>query len=163
MSTSKKRAVFRFYGALNDFLSADERQSDVPYAFWGRPAVKDAIEAQGVPHPEVDLIVMNGAPVDFGARLTAGDRVSVYPWIRRLDLDVSLRPPLPRPIRFVCDVHLGRLARHLRMVGLDTRYDKHHADAALARLTDAEDRVLLTRDVGLLKRGCLPRSLQPMP
>lgn len=166
MSASKKHAVFRFFGSLNDFLSTDERQSDVPYAFWGRPAVKDAIEAQGVPHPEVDLIVLNGNPVDFEARLTADDRVSVYPWIRRLDLDFTLRPPLPRPVQFVCDVHLGRLARHLRMVGLDTRYDQHQSDAALARLSDHEERVLLTRDVGLLKRrrvqlGAFVRAEEP--
>lgn len=153
MSATKKHAHFRFYGALNDFLPAEHRQSDVRYAFWGRPAVKDAIEAQEVPHPEVDLILANGTAVSFNASLAAGDRVSVYPWIQGLDRpDEALRPPWPSPLTFLCDVHLGRLARHLRMLGFDTRYDSDRADRVLARLSDEEDRILLTRDLELLKR-----------
>jgi hypothetical protein len=156
---SKKHAVFRFYGCLNDFLPAADRQSDVRYAFWGRPAIKDAVEAQGVPHPEVDLIVTNGRPVGFDASLAAGDRVSVYPWIKHLDRpDAALRPSWPSPLRFLCDVHLGRLARQLRMLGLDTRYDRDLSDAVLARLSDEETRVLLTRDLELLKRARIDRG-----
>ena len=60
--------------------------------------MKDAIEAQGVPHPEVDLILLNGSPVSFDHALTPGDRVSVYPWIQSLPRPAnSLRPPVPAP------------------------------------------------------------------
>ncbi len=167
MPATKKQAFFRFYGLLNDFLPEARRQSAVRYAFWGRPSVKDAIEAQGVPHPEVDLIVANEHPVSFNATLEAGDRVSVYPWIQQMDRpETALRPPWPEPLRFVCDGHLGRLARHLRMLGLDTKYDPDWDDEHLARRSDEEDRILLTRDVDLLKRsrvglGAFVRSTAP--
>jgi hypothetical protein len=156
MHEDKHVAHFRFYGALNDFRSGCEKStgSVVRYRFWGQPAVKDAIEAQGVPHPEVDLVLVNESPVPFNHALTAGDRVSVYPWIQSLPRPaVSQRPPIPTPPRFVCDVHLGQLARYLRMLGLDTRYSTNHSDPSLARISDEGDRALLTRDVGLLKRS----------
>lgn len=155
-------ARFRFYGRLNDFLSGTERRTGpvVRYAFWGRPAVKDAIEAQGVPHPEVDLVLANGVLVGFDHQLEAGTRVSVYPWLQSLPRpEKSLRPPLPSPPRFVCDVHLGQLARYLRMLGMDTRYDTDFSDATLAQISIDDERVLLTRDVGLLKRGRVQRGL----
>lgn len=150
----KKHAYFRFYGGLNDFLPPHDRQANLRYSFWGRPAVKDAIEAQGIPHTEVDLILANGTPVSFEAPLRRGARVSVYPWIRALDRPpAALRPPLPSPVRFVCDVHLRRLARHLRMLGFDTIITASASDERLAQIATDESRVLLTRDVGLLKRG----------
>lgn len=156
MPDDKHLAHFRFYGPLNEFLSGRERSTGpvVRYRFWGQPAVKDAIEAQGVPHPEVDLILLNGSPVSFDHALTPGDRVSVYPWIQSLPRPAeSQRPAFPVPPRFVCDVHLGQLARYLRMLGVDTRYSTERSDPSLARISDEETRVLLTRDVGLLKRS----------
>jgi len=148
-------AQFRFYGSLNDFRAGSGAgAAQVRYSFSGRPAIKDAIETQGVPHPEVDLVLVNGKPVSFGYALSAGDRVSVYPWTGSLPRPSStLRPSLPTPPRFVCDVHLGQLARYLRMLGLDTRYDRERADPVLARISDEERRILLTRDVDLLKRS----------
>lgn len=158
-SAQQHVAYFRFYGGLNDFLPSSHRQSETRYAFWGEPAVKDAIEAQGVPHPEVDLIVLHGTPVSFEKRLTAGDRVSVYPWIASIPRpEGTLRPPWPDPMRFVCDVHLGQLARYLRMMGVDTWYETDSSDPTLARIADEEDRILLTRDLGLLKRGRVRRG-----
>lgn len=161
-SAEQHVARFRFYGRLNDFLSGVGSRTGpvVRYAFWGRPAVKDAIEAQGVPHPEVDLVLVNEALVDFDRQLKAGDRVSVYPWLQSLPRPAkSLRPSLPRPPRFVCDVHLGQLARYLRMLGMDTRYDPDFSDATLAQISAEDGRVLLTRDVGLLKRSRVQRGL----
>lgn len=161
MSAEKKEARFRFYGSLNDVLSVQGRGTGpvVRYAFWGQPAVKDAIEAQGIPHPEVDLVLANDAPVAFDYALSSGDRISVYPWIQSLPRpDAHLRPEPLHPPRFVCDVHLGRLAHYLRMLGFDTRYESDRSDSALARISDAEDRVLLTRDVELLKRSRVRRG-----
>lgn len=148
-------ARFRFYGPLNDFLPLAQRQVEFTHAFWGRPAVKDSIEAIGVPHPEVGLILQNRRPVGFDATLRDGDRISVYPPFRQLELssDLRLRPSLRQRPRFALDVHLGRLARYLRMLGFDTRYRHDFDDAELAHLAREEARILLTRDHGLLERS----------
>jgi len=156
------RAEFRFYGALNDFLPAAFRQATIRRALDGTPAVKDVIEAIGVPHPEIGLVVVNGEPATFACRVSAGDRVAVFPPFRSIELGavVSVAPPaLPvTALRFVVDGHLGRLAAYLRMCGFDTVYDNHAADPELARRSAADDRVLLTRDHGLLKRGIVARG-----
>jgi len=147
-----KTARFRFYGSLLDLLPDDDPGRT--YSFRGRPSVKDALEAQGVPHPEIDLVLVDGAPVDLQHTLLEGDRVSVYPYSRQFGTPAgALLPTRPNPPRFVCDVHLGRLARSLRMLGLDVRYRTDADDAALARLADREDRILLTRDRELLERS----------
>lgn len=153
MGIDQKEAYFRFYGGLNDFLSPARRQSDLRYRFRGRPAVKDAIEAQGIPHPEVDLILRNGQIASFTASLRSGDHVSVYPWLKpSVRPEGALQPDWPSPLRFVCDVHLGALARRLRMVGLDTWYEHPAEDQELAAISDEEHRILCTRDLELLKR-----------
>jgi uncharacterized protein with PIN domain len=131
-------------------------------------SVKDMIESLGVPHTEVDLILANGEPVDFTYRVQEGDTISVFPEFQSIDVPphVRLRPkPLPEP-RFVADTHLGRLAAYLRMLGFDTLYRNDSADEDLARLSMGEDRILLTRDRGLLMRtmvtrGCYLRATEP--
>jgi uncharacterized protein with PIN domain len=159
-------ATFRFHGSLRDFLPAGRRDLALEYAFEGTPGAKDAIEALGVPHPEVDLIEANGRAVDLGYRLRSGDRIEVFgldrpvepsrPAESSIPVEPStggLIPPPPFPPRFVLDGHLGRLARYLRMLGFDSRYDRSAADDELARQSAEEERVLLTRDRGLLKRS----------
>ncbi|HOB53320.1 MAG TPA: Mut7-C RNAse domain-containing protein [Acidobacteriota bacterium] len=159
-SRPEHHAEFRFYEELNDFLPPARQKRDFTYTFHGRPAVKDAIEALGVPHPEVDLILVNGESVDFGHPLGDGDRVSVYPVFESLDIAgaTRLRPRPLREPRFILDVHLGRLARHLRLLGFDTRYANDAADAAIAAAAARERRIVLTRDRGLLKHGAVTRG-----
>jgi len=148
-------ACFRFYEELNDFLTAEKRKRDNTVHFDQRNSVKDFIEAMGVPHTEVDLILVNGEPVDFSYIVLQNDRISVYPVFETLDISPlnRLRPePLRKP-RFVLDTHLGKLARYLRLLGFDTLYDNHYTDAELTDISDSgEKRILLTRDKGLLKR-----------
>jgi uncharacterized protein with PIN domain len=154
-------AEFRFYGQLNDFLPASTRQSAIRRSLDGSPGVKDAIEAIGVPHPEVGLIVVNGEPVTFASRIENGDRVAVFPPFRSIDLSGVARPGSseePSAARFVVDGHLGRLAAYLRMCGFDTAYDNGAVDADLAQTSADEGRILLTRDRGLLKRGIVVRG-----
>jgi uncharacterized protein with PIN domain len=148
-------ATFRFHGSLNDFLAAARREAAVAYEFEGRPGVKDAIEALGVPHPEVDLVVANERAVNFAYRLRGNDRIDVFGADRSDERPglPGLIPPSPQPPRFVLDGHLGRLARYLRMLGFDCRYDRHAADGELAALSAREERILLTRDRGLLRRS----------
>ncbi len=164
----QRSAAFRFYEELNDFLPPERRKRSFEQAFQGTPGVKDVIEAIGVPHTEVDLILVDGVSVDFAHRLRGGERVAVYPMFERLDI-APLNRLHPRPLReprFVLDVHLGKLARYLRLLGFDAAYERDAADEALAARSAAEHRILLTRDLGLLKRtevthGYWLRSTEP--
>ena len=151
---------FRFYEELNDFLPTARRKRSFTYRFQGTPAVKDAIEANGVPHTEVDLILVDGVSVRFSHNLHGGERVAVYPVFERFDITpiVRLRPRPLRMSRFVADVHLGTLARYLRLLGFDTHYDNRAIDAELVHRSVAERRILLSRDVGLLKHRVLTHA-----
>lgn len=148
-------ASFRFYAQLNDFLPEVQRQVRFRYRFRGKPGIKDAIEALGPPHTEIDLILVDAEAVGFEYALQDGDRVSVYPRFSSFDISSMnhLRPPDLEPLRFVLDMHLGRLAAYLRMTGFDSLYWNQASDEQLARISQREDRILLTRDRGLLKRG----------
>lgn len=150
----QNNSSFRFYGSLNDFLLSAQRDTWIAYGFHGRPAVKDAIEAIGVPHPEVDLILTNGTPADFSYSLQPHDRVEVYPVNTTAPRPerVSLSVEQPAPKKFVLDVHLGKLAKALRMLGFDTCYQNDFSDQAIAAISARENRIVLTRDVGLLKQ-----------
>ncbi len=151
----QKQAVFRFYAELNDFLPPENRQKDIVYRFWGTPSVKDAIEAIGIPHPEVDLILVNSRSVNFAYRLQAGDRISVYPVFELLNIAsvTRLRPSPLRVPRFILDVNLGKLARNLRLLGIDSAYRNNYADDDVIDCALQEHRIILTRDIGLLKNS----------
>jgi uncharacterized protein len=148
-----REVSFRFYGQLNDFLSAGRRGHRFIHVLRATTSVKDAIEGLGVPHPEVDVILIDGIAGGFESRLQGGEHVTVYPFFRTLDITgvprVGTDPP--RPVRFALDVHLGKLASLLRLAGFDAvvRTD----DAELAESGAREERVVLTRDVDLLKRN----------
>jgi uncharacterized protein len=146
---------FRFYGQLNDFLPWQWRHCRFAHALRGPASVKDVIEALGVPHPEVDVIVVNGQPADFTYRMRDGDDVAVYPAFHRVDVAGLLRVGTdpPQPVRFVLDIHLRKLAALLRLAGFDALLFTD--DAEVAEASAAEGRVALTRDVGLLKRSVI--------
>lgn len=141
-----KVALFHFYGSLKDFI----KKEDVNYAFTGTPTVKDAIEAIGVPHPEVKCIVVNGGPVDFSHKLQENEKIDV--------LSQTLNDFNHLPIKFFLDVHLGKLARELRMLGFDSLYENTYKDEQIAQIAADDDRIVLTRDVGLLKIGKIQRG-----
>lgn len=145
-------AEFRFYEELNDFLLPAQRKRSLEYRFQGHPGIKDPIEAFGVPHTEVDLIVVNGESVGFDYQLRPGDRVAVYPMFESFDISplVKLREKPLRRTAFVLDVNLGKLARRLRMLGFDALYDNRYEDAEVADIAAAEGRIVLTRDRRLL-------------
>jgi uncharacterized protein len=161
-------ATFRFYEELNDFLSRPLRRRAFSCACAPGASAKHMIEALGVPHTEVELILVNGESVGFGHPLADGDRVAVYPKFEALDIRPLLRvreKPL-RVVRFIADAHLGGLAPLLRLAGFDTLYDNHYPDADIEALAVAQQRIVLTRDRELLKRrsithGCYVRTLRP--
>lgn len=148
-------AEFRFYAELNDFLPRCYRQKSFSVHFDENASVKHVVEALGVPHTEIDLILVGGETVDFRYHLRQGDQVSVYPVFESLDIAalVRLRPRPLREPRFVLDTHLGRLAAYLRMLGFDTIYHNYFEDQEIAEISSREKRLLLTRDRGLLKRN----------
>ncbi|CAB3762137.1 Mut7-C RNAse domain-containing protein [Paraburkholderia solisilvae] len=161
-------ATFRFYEELNDFLARPQRRQSFSCACARNASAKHMIEALGVPHTEVELILVNGESVGFDHALQDGDRVAVYPKFEALDIQPLLRVrerPL-RVIRFIADAHMGGLAQLLRLAGFDTLYDNHYEDARIEALALDEDRIVLTRDRELLKRrtithGCYVRTLKP--
>ena len=148
------RADFYFYGRLRQLLRK-QTEGPVAYRFNGAPAIKDAIEALGIPHTEVDLIQCQEQWVDFGYVLHPGERINVFPvdWPVAILPARHLSPAPPRPIAFILDIHLGKLARWLRLLGFDCRYRNDFGDDQIVELALEEQRIILTRDRGLLKRS----------
>jgi uncharacterized protein with PIN domain len=149
------QAYFQFYDELNFFLSRRNKHVTITHAFDWRGSIKDMIESLGVPHAEIELIVVNGESVNFDYIVLPDDHIQVYPRYDSTTLTHKMRlraPLLCRP-SFVLDQHLGRLAAYLRMMGFDTLYRNDYHDEELAAVSHAEERNLLTRDIGLLKRS----------
>lgn len=161
-------ATFRFYEELNDFLAPERRGREFVCRCARAATTKHMIEALGVPHTEVELVLVNGESVGFERLLADGDRVAIYPKFESLDITPLLRVrerPL-RVIRFIADAHLGGLAHLLRMIGFDTLYENDLRDEDIEWLSGAQQRIVLTRDRELLKRrgishGCYVHALRP--
>lgn len=147
----------RFYGELGDLLPVERRAHDFEQPFALGTTVKDLIESLGVPHTEVDLILVDGESVDFSYQLSDGERVGVYPVFESFDISglTLVRPKPLRDPRFVCDVHLGKLASYLRLAGFDTLYESDLGDGEIVDLALSDRRTVLTRDRGLLKRSAV--------
>jgi hypothetical protein len=161
-------ARITFHGQLEDFLPVSRRGKELVQTFFGSTSVKDAIESAGVPHPELNYVIVDGAGVPLTHRLSKDARILVYGWDFNPDPIPEVRVGLefPEPRRFALDVNLGRLAFDLRMLGFDSVWKNDFGDGELAKLVAREDRICLTRDIGLLKRsdvkhGYWPRASGP--
>lgn len=145
----------RFYEELNDFLPAAKKKQSFSCSFMGNPSVKDIIESFGVPHSEIDLILVNGKSVNFKYKLVNEDQISVYPVFESIDISdvIHLRSKPLRVTRFISDVHLGKLVKYLRLCGFDTYYDKTISDNDIIGISVSDKRIILTRDKGLLKNN----------
>lgn len=149
------RVSIRFYASLNDLLPYRARQNTLSLHVPRHNTVKHLVESLGVPHTEIDLILVNGVSVPFSCIPNDGDHISVYPMFTSLDISPLLRlrsEPLCHP-RFILDTHLGKLAVFLRMLGFDSLYRNDFEDSEIANLACKEERIILTRDRGLLKRS----------
>jgi hypothetical protein len=163
-----QQATFIFYNELNDFLPRRQRGKPVGLSFRGRQTVKHLIESLGVPHTEVEALLVNGNGVGFEHLTRDNDRVEVFPpsGVTPSMRYPPLRPPLNGYPRFVLDNHLGRLAAYLRLMGFDSLYRNDYQDETLAQIAGEEQRILLTRDHRLLQRrqvvyGYWVRATQP--
>ncbi len=144
----------KFHGELNDFSSGKDRNKTLKIQLNEHSSVKDVIESRGVPHPEVLLILVNGKAAGFDYNVQDSDGIEVFPFTGDSDIKGLVENPLPEP-KFVLDVHLGTLARKLRLLGFDTYYRNNLDDPEIAEIAGREERIVLTRDIGLLMRGCI--------
>ena len=145
----------RFYEELNDLLPDEKKKIRFEHHYLDRTSVKDLIESLGIPHTEIDLILVNGKSVGFDYIINDEDDISVYPVFESFDIkDVQhLRAEPLREPRFIADVHLGRLIRYLRMLGQDVYYKSNLNKEEVVKLSLDEKRTILTMDKNLLKRN----------
>ncbi|MBW1694858.1 MAG: Mut7-C ubiquitin/RNAse domain-containing protein [Deltaproteobacteria bacterium] len=147
------KGTFRFYEELNDFLPKHRRKTDFEAGFKGKRSIKDMIEALGVPHTEIDLVLVNGKSVDFNCILQDGDQVSVYPVFESLNItNVTLLRKIPlRRNKFIADINLGDLVKYMRVLGFDLYYDPLLATREIIEISKREHRIILTKSRKLLK------------
>ncbi|MBN1956574.1 MAG: hypothetical protein JXQ81_07715 [Desulfuromonadales bacterium] len=156
---------FIFCGHLAALVRRSHHDGVVSYALKDSPAVKDAVEACGIPHTEVDLLICDGASIDWTYRLSGGEQVQVLPPGYPCALN-PLHHLACRPFtaHFILDVHLGKLARRLRLLGFDCLYRNDYDDREIISTALQDDRIILTSDRGILSHsrvqcGLLIRSV----
>lgn len=156
----ENQVICRFYEELNNFLPSHQRKQEFIHHYKGTPSIKDLIESLGVPHTEIELILVNSESVDFNYQVKNHDRISVYPMFEALDMstELKLRTEPLRKLKFVLDGHLGKLAKYLRMAGFDTLYQNDYEDLEIALISEEKKRILLTRDRALLKRRIIDHA-----
>jgi len=154
MSESDGSALFRFHEGIKELLRPGNREAELFCPVLRRASVKDVIESLGVPHTEVGRITAKGLERDFTYLPAAGDTLDVYAVTPPLDVTLPcvLRPMPLQKISFVVDVNVGKLARLLRLLGLDAAYDHLWRDTKIADLAATQGRIALSRDRSLLKR-----------
>ncbi len=133
----------RFHEGLDKLIPRRKQRARYVVSITDHPSAKHLIESLGVPHTEIGRLTINEQPTGLEVLVRNGDIVDVYP---------VPRTPLQTEARFVLDTHLGKLATYLRMLGFDAVYSNDADDEALANVSSRENRILLTRDRGLLKR-----------
>lgn len=138
----------RVYEELNDHLAPERRKRAFEVAARPGTTVRELLASLGVPVGEVDLVLVAGRVAGLDDPLEEGDRLAAYPVFEAFDLG-ALAPIAGRPLRqpsFFADEHLARLARYLRLAGFDTRLAPGWDDARLVAASEAEGRILLTKD-----------------
>ncbi|HLF34039.1 MAG TPA: Mut7-C RNAse domain-containing protein [Cyclobacteriaceae bacterium] len=150
----------RFYGNLNDFLPIKKRKKAGRKPVSNHQTVKDVLESEGIPHAEVNVIRVNGRCVSFSYKPGDGDRIEIFPRNHSFKSPptLTLLPQLPARPLFLLDEHLGKLAKLMRMCGIDTQLFHGTTDRELADMASRMNRIVLTRDVELLKRKNLKRG-----
>lgn len=161
--------LIRFHGDLSSLLYRKWRgNSTIEYRLERRASIKDIIEALGIPHTEVDRLTADRREIDFHHIPDAEQTIEVFPVSEQTDFfsPTLLRPrPLPG-LYFIADVNVGKLAKKLRLLGFDTLYGRHLTDEVLAETAAREERIVLSKDKGVLMRkkviwGHLLRSDDP--
>jgi len=149
-STAPK-ATLILKGSLGDFLDLSVKETFVELKFELHPAIKDLIEAKGVPHTAIFKLTVNGQQQSLDYNVKAGDLITALPFesVEALEFDSIYT----QPTTFIVDVHLAKLAKTLRLLGFNTAFDKNWDDKDIIRISNQEHRMILTRDIELLKNG----------
>jgi len=157
-----KSLLIRFYEELNDFLPQEKRKIRFQHQFFDNPSIKDLIESLGVPHTEIDLILVNGNSVNFSYIVQDKDDISVYPIFESFDIsniqqlrEITLYQQLKTiyQIKIIVDSHLGKLAKYMRLLGIDTFYKNDIQEIEIINISINEKRTILTKNKNLLKRN----------
>jgi uncharacterized protein len=151
----------RFRGDLDFFLRSRTRNRTVERSLSEKTSLKDVIESCGIPHPEVDTILLNGQSVGFDQTVATDANVEVFPVENRGTLPTEKHLQTSKLVLFVADGHLGRLTRNLRLLGFDVAYDRKANDRQLLDLMARENRALLTRDRRLLMHAIVQHGYSP--
>lgn len=155
-----------FHGDLTFFLKS--KAHVIERTLSEKTSVKDVIEAVGVPHTEIDLIVADGEPLDFSFQIEGAVDLDVYPFEQTPNAFPEKRLQARAIARFIADGHLGKLVRDFRLLGFDVLYDCDAQDRQLIdQLKIDNGRALLTRDRRLLmhsvvEHGYYLRSQDPL-
>lgn len=160
---------FIFHGYLKQLLKKELRNASTFLHYFDRRAsIKDVIESLGIPHPVIESLIVNGQEVGFDYILLDNDTVEVSPLTPPVNpfIPTVLRPEALEKISFAVDVNAGKLALFLRILGFDTVYESGMRNGRLVEIAISQNRILLTRDVNLLKRktvmhGYLLREQDP--
>jgi hypothetical protein len=147
------KVTFRFYEELNDFLPRHRRKTDFDVKFTGKRSIRDMVAELGVPHTEIDLILVNGNSVDFKYTLQDEDRISVYPVFESFNITevTRLRKTPLRRNKFIADINLGNIVRYMRALGLDFYYNSSLSGREIIEISKRENRIILTKNRKLLK------------
>jgi len=145
----------RCYEELNEFLPIEKRKVQFTHTIPVQTSVKDLIESFNIPHTQVQMIMVNGEQKYFSYIVHHNDRISVYPFFHNFDVHSlsKIYHPIPEAIRFIVDQHLGKLARYLRMLGIDTAYNENLSGHEFVEKANHENRILITKDHSILKRN----------
>ncbi|MFN8671837.1 MAG: Mut7-C RNAse domain-containing protein [Candidatus Sericytochromatia bacterium] len=146
-------AKFLFYGELNFFLPYNKKGQVIDISFKESPSVKDAIESLGIPHTEIGLIKLNDISIGFNYKLNDKDSFHIYPVNYSQEAkDNNLLRPKIKEYKFMVDANIGKMSKYLRMMGFDTYYDLSIDDKEIVEIAEEQERIILTRDIGMLKR-----------
>lgn len=153
----------RFHRDLNVFLGSKAGDAVIERQLAEKTSIKDIIESCGIPHPEVDLILVDEEPVGFDRTLANDAKVDAFTVENHGTDYAEERLQTIGITRFVADGHLGGLTRNLRLLGFDVAYCQNAEDRQLLEVMARENRALLTRDRRLLmhaivQHGYWPRS-----
>ncbi len=151
--SSMIRVLVRCYAELNDLLPPELRFRDIAFHLPAPCTVADVLQRAGTPESQVDVALCNGTSVTPDTVLADGDRLSVYPVFETFDVSAitRMRDRALRTPAFVADVHLGSLARFLRMLGFDTVYERTSTTETIIAISMSEGRVLLSRSRTLVR------------
>jgi uncharacterized protein len=140
-------------GKLADLLSGSLRGNGENLEVESREkrSVKDLVQSLGIPHTEVGFVRIDTQYSDLSYILQDSAGVEIFP--------VSSPVSLPGVPRFICDTHLWKLARRLRLLGFNTLFNPEWDDLQLADISLKDNLILLTRDRGLLMRKTVKTGL----